>query len=161
MISHNGKTIARTIGADHDPVRGEPWQARAACAGEDTELFYPVGRHETNDPVWDEPRSICLGCPVRNECVNDAILHDDAWGMRGGLTPAQLARLVARPCRTCSAVAVHGRLYCQACADAQPEGRNRAGDLPCATCGEIRRVKARGLCHHCWESDMRTKRVAS
>ena len=94
MISRNRTTIARTVGADHEPVRGEHWDARAACFGKDTNLWYPDGQHLTNDPIWDEPRSICSTCPVRVECADNAIATREAWGMRGGLTPAQLARLI-------------------------------------------------------------------
>ena len=96
MISRNHHTIARTVGADHEPVRGEHWQARAACAGMDTEMFYPPGHHPAIDHVWDEPRAVCLDCPVRDECLADAVEHRDAWGMRGGLVPSQLDRIMQR-----------------------------------------------------------------
>ena len=94
MISRNHHTIARTVGADHEPVRGEHWQARAACRDYDPERWFPDGQHPTSDPVWNLPRSVCNICPVRANCLARAVEEKEAWGMRGGLTPAQLARLI-------------------------------------------------------------------
>ena len=97
MISRNRSPIARTVGVDHEPVRGEHWQARAACAGMDTEIFYPVGTTGTKGiPAnYGPARAICAACPVRTECIEDAITHGDAWGVRGGLSPDQLARVIS------------------------------------------------------------------
>ena len=156
MISHNGKTIARTQGTDHDPDKGEHWQARAACRDYDPELWFPVGPHATDSPVWDKPRAVCATCPVRDACLDDAIEHDDTWGMRAGLTPQQLARLIQRPCRDCGGRAATGRQHCKSCADT----RIRAGELACAGCGDIRHIRARGLCVRCWHEDMQAVRRA-
>jgi WhiB family redox-sensing transcriptional regulator len=70
---------------------GEPtrWPLRAACGGADPEVFYPRnGGRDARD--WEQARAICADCPVRAECLADAIAcRDDQFGMRAGLTPAQ------------------------------------------------------------------------
>lgn len=63
------------------------WDDRAACRDQPTEMFFP------EEPVLDqtayEPAlSICAGCPVRFECLDDALTWpaDMDFGVRGGLT---------------------------------------------------------------------------
>lgn len=57
------------------------WRDRAACAGMDTDDFYPEyagkGRPEALD--------ICDACPVRIACAQDAVECGDYWGIRGGV----------------------------------------------------------------------------
>lgn len=63
---------------------------------DNTLLFF--GNDKRTD--WSEPRSICLSCPVRQPCLADALRTEPTvgymHGMRGGLTPAERARLVKR-----------------------------------------------------------------
>ncbi|PWK90306.1 transcription factor WhiB [Lentzea atacamensis] len=47
------------------------WRVDAACAGEDTELFF------TNDTT-DQALSLCAGCPVIEQCRTD----HTAWETR-------------------------------------------------------------------------------
>ncbi|MBY8341978.1 WhiB family transcriptional regulator [Streptomyces spinosirectus] len=56
------------------------WQARAACAGDDLDLFF------SNPQVG---LRICAGCTVRPECLYDALameIPSARHGVRGGLT---------------------------------------------------------------------------
>jgi len=32
--------------------------------------------------------AVCARCPVRDECLDDAVDRDDRHGIRGGMTPA-------------------------------------------------------------------------
>ena len=118
MISRNHHTIARTVGADHEPVRGEHWQARAACAGMETEIFYPVGNARTLPPNYGPARAICATCAVRAECIEDAITHEDMWGVRGGLSPEQLTAIIKNNlCQDCHlAPAKRSSTRCHECA---------------------------------------------
>lgn len=59
------------------------WFARAACAGEPDWWFVPA--------KYADAIEICETCPVRQECLEDALtlqISDD-HGIRGGLTPEQ------------------------------------------------------------------------
>lgn len=66
----------------------EPWWCRAACRGMDTELFFPL--NGDYGPV----RAICLSCPVRLFCLEDALAQEyDRYGFFGGTTPKDRARM--------------------------------------------------------------------
>lgn len=72
------------------------WRADAACLDiPDPEIFYPGT--SIRSPV-DEALEICGWCPVRSECLEDA-LNDPSWqdlGVRGGLTEQQRRSLRRR-----------------------------------------------------------------
>lgn len=66
------------------------WRAEAACIGEDPELFFDPRR-------LDSARRVCAGCPVRTECLRDALARQDRWAVRGGRTPRERRQLPAGP----------------------------------------------------------------
>jgi hypothetical protein len=56
------------------------WRTRAACRGRlDLDFIDP-----TPEQVG-ECRAICAGCPVREQCLDDALTAGEAWGIWGGL----------------------------------------------------------------------------
>lgn len=77
---------------------------RAACRGVDVSIFYPV------DSRWDDRAGqdlrwaalaapalqYCNICPTATKaaCLREAIATGDAHGIRGGLTPPELRRLI-------------------------------------------------------------------
>jgi WhiB family redox-sensing transcriptional regulator len=63
------------------------WRDYAACLGEDTEIFYP---DKGRSPA--QARRICGQCPVQAECLNDAFLSNERFGVRGGLTEHERRR---------------------------------------------------------------------
>jgi WhiB family transcriptional regulator, redox-sensing transcriptional regulator len=80
MVIVAGKTAYRPVPDDRS------WRNRAECQDADPELFY-------SDRAADleEAKSWCGLCPVRRECLDDAMqmpVYDD-WGVRGGLTSGQ------------------------------------------------------------------------
>lgn len=70
------------------------WRDDAACRGKDTGLWYPPESHSDGRPRRRETpksygiaRQICRNeCPVRAECLEDALEHEEPYGMWGGLT---------------------------------------------------------------------------
>lgn len=56
------------------------WMSRARCRALPTELFYP-GQGEC-----PEGAALCLGCPVRGECLTYALVHREVHGTWGGLS---------------------------------------------------------------------------
>jgi WhiB family redox-sensing transcriptional regulator len=66
---------------------------RAACRDVPTDTFYP----ERGDPLGTGPaKRICAGCPVRAECLADALERGDPWGVWGGLSERERRRLKRR-----------------------------------------------------------------
>ncbi len=67
-------------------VLEDNWRTRAKCLGMDPALFYP----EFGDQA-DEPKKVCIGCPVQEECLGAALPSD--LGVWGGLSERQRRRL--------------------------------------------------------------------
>lgn len=64
-------------------------ESKPACAGMDTDLFYP------NPGDWDaiaEAKAVCDGCPVVVQCLQYAYEVDDRWAVLGGMTPLDRGR---------------------------------------------------------------------
>lgn len=83
------------------------WRDDAACAGLDTELFFPVDDRAAS---VETPRRVCRGCPVRVACLADALAVEDPvrrFGIVGGTTPGE-RRTLHRAGLTLSASTVGG-----------------------------------------------------
>lgn len=70
------------------------WTDQAACVDVPTEVFFPVPPRTGGHPDYGPARAICGRCPVRAECLADA-LHSEPqasgkrYGFVGGMTPGQ------------------------------------------------------------------------
>jgi WhiB family redox-sensing transcriptional regulator len=82
------------------------WQGRASCRGVDPEVFFPVGDDWAVAPgpapvPWasraDRAKAVCDRCPVRAQCLADALERTDIWAILGGLDPVERAALIRRP----------------------------------------------------------------
>jgi WhiB family transcriptional regulator, redox-sensing transcriptional regulator len=72
------------------------WQRDAACRGELASAFYPPLRPERKHERLARERlakSICVRCPVREECLEHAMLADERYGIWGGLTDVERRHL--------------------------------------------------------------------
>lgn len=65
------------------------WRAQAACVGQSAKFFYEVPRRGNNqahvlDALTAEARAVCEACPVKDECLAEAMqcAADDhaVWG---------------------------------------------------------------------------------
>jgi WhiB family redox-sensing transcriptional regulator len=64
------------------------WMAQGACHGTGTDAFFPErGEHVTS------ARSMCRGCPVRQECLEHALDGPELAGVWGGTNEKERARL--------------------------------------------------------------------
>lgn len=98
------------------------WRDQAACRGNVEPFFDPTR--------WPEARYICLGCEVRDECLDDALARSDLGDFRAGMAPSELAkvaRLVRRPrrvsyCLLCAAQVSVRATWCNAC---RPKAKNQ------------------------------------
>ncbi|TSD97358.1 WhiB family transcriptional regulator [Skermania sp. ID1734] len=66
----------------------DQWQERALCAQTDPEAFFPEKGGSTR-----EAKRICMGCEVRDECLEYALAHDERFGIWGGLSERERRRL--------------------------------------------------------------------
>ncbi len=66
----------------------ELWQEKALCAQTDPEAFFPEKGGSTR-----EAKRICLGCEVRDACLDYALAHDERFGIWGGLSERERRRI--------------------------------------------------------------------
>lgn len=62
---------------------------RALCLQADRELFFPPRGVSCPEAV-----RVCRGCPVRVECLTEALATGEQYGIRAGLSERQRRRLV-------------------------------------------------------------------
>lgn len=80
------------------------WHGRAACTAKDRGLFDQAAKSAS---ALTDAKAICAGCPVRAECLYDALEHEALGGVWGGLTGAERRALPALPAdRTAAVVAL-------------------------------------------------------
>jgi hypothetical protein len=66
------------------------WRDKAACAAAIKETPSLLGAWDGRDteedphPFAENAKKICLGCKVRNMCLQDALNDEEAQGIRGG-----------------------------------------------------------------------------
>ena len=77
------------------PQVDENWKDHAACGGLDMVIFFPE-EPITTQRVWDQARTFCNQCTVRQQCLDYAINHETLgfrrYGMFGGMTPKERER---------------------------------------------------------------------
>lgn len=69
-------------------VDEDDWQENALCAQTDPEAFFPEKGGSTR-----EAKRICLGCEVRDKCLEYALANDERFGIWGGLSERERRRL--------------------------------------------------------------------
>jgi WhiB family transcriptional regulator, redox-sensing transcriptional regulator len=67
-------------------VNGENWRSSGACRSADPDLFFPIARTGPAEKQIARAKMICAGCPVRQECLEFALSHDQTYGIWGGTT---------------------------------------------------------------------------
>jgi WhiB family redox-sensing transcriptional regulator len=73
---------------EHGPV---------ACEDENVrDLFYPSGPDHVQRYDEAAAKELCAPCPVKYECALAAITDDERYGIWGGLTPVERARIKGR-----------------------------------------------------------------
>lgn len=69
-------------------IQPAEWTAQALCAQVDPELFFPaLGANGV------AAKRVCMKCPVRIECLQEALERDEEYGIFGGLSRNQRAKL--------------------------------------------------------------------
>src|SRR5687767_10551603 len=80
-----------------EPMR-PPWQGRAKCLATDPALFFPErGGLAYAASAW--AKAVCNGtdggkvCPVRGECLDYALARNEPFGVWGGLSERERAKV--------------------------------------------------------------------
>ena len=77
------------VGAGDDAADGLlAWQDQALCAQTDPEAVFPEKGGSTR-----EAKRICVGCEVKQECLEYALMQDERFGIWGGLSERERRRL--------------------------------------------------------------------
>lgn len=64
--------------------RRSDWRHRAACIGEDPELFFPTGTSGPARMQIAEAKKVCRRCEVRETCLQWALDNHVSHGVWGG-----------------------------------------------------------------------------
>ena len=74
---------------DFDP----DWRKSAACASVDPELFFPPNGRSAEAK---QAQMVCAGCPVRRECLEEALESDEQFGVWGGMIDNDRRKLLGQ-----------------------------------------------------------------
>lgn len=66
------------------------WTAYGACSGSPPDDLFVEGAAQRS------AREVCIGCPVRIECLVDALDHQILFGVWGGMTERERRALLRR-----------------------------------------------------------------
>lgn len=88
------------------------WRDSAACKGHPTDWWYSTHKSEA-------AKAICADCPVKAECLADALENREVYGIRAGLTMGHVHRrgdATRVPCGHCGELFLRSnrgaRIYC-------------------------------------------------
>ena len=81
------------------------WRSAGACLSADPDLFFPISSAGPGARQIAQAKVICAGCPVRRECLDFALAHDQVYGIWGGTTPDDRQRDRRRKRRAAAAAA--------------------------------------------------------
>lgn len=68
----------------------DSWRQYAACHGANPALWY---LDRSRGEGFKEARAVCARCPVRAQCLQWALAHNERFGMWGGLSPQERRHL--------------------------------------------------------------------
>ena len=75
-------------------MKRDHWREDALCIGQPLEVFF--ASQTLAEDRWDAAKVVCKKCTVKKQCLKLVINlpdDDDRWGVFGGLTPPQRAKL--------------------------------------------------------------------
>jgi WhiB family redox-sensing transcriptional regulator len=65
------------------------WRQHSACRGIDPEVFHPASEEDA-----EEAKAICALCPVRQPCLEYALVNREREGVWGGMTDRERRRIL-------------------------------------------------------------------
>jgi len=92
-------TIVRTAPYGYGAIApAAPERPSPACAGEDPELFFPIGENGPALLQTEEAKSVCRSCPLMDSCLQGALERNEQ-GVWGGTDDAERRRIKRRRAR--------------------------------------------------------------
>jgi len=89
--SFEGESMTASRMPARTSVIGDPeWPSRGACRDIDPETLFVVGAAQ------HKAKAICMGCPVRMDCLADALDSRAEFGVWGGMTERERRTLLRR-----------------------------------------------------------------
>jgi WhiB family redox-sensing transcriptional regulator len=71
-------------------INSYDWAARGACRSTDPDTLFVQGAAQ------NRAKTVCMSCPVRTECLADALDHQIEFGVWGGMTERERRALLRR-----------------------------------------------------------------
>src|SRR4029079_369003 len=68
----------------------QDWAAQAACRGQQPDKLFVRGAEQ------NKAKQVCGACPVRTECLAEALDNQIEWGVWGGMTERERRALLRR-----------------------------------------------------------------
>jgi WhiB family redox-sensing transcriptional regulator len=68
----------------------EDWEPAAACRKTEPDQLFVRGAEQ------NKAKLVCSGCPVRTECLAEALDNQIEWGVWGGMTERERRALLRR-----------------------------------------------------------------
>jgi WhiB family redox-sensing transcriptional regulator len=68
----------------------EDWAASAKCREQEPDSLFVRGAEQ------NKAKLVCRGCPVRTECLAEALDNQIEWGVWGGMTERERRALLRR-----------------------------------------------------------------
>jgi WhiB family redox-sensing transcriptional regulator len=68
----------------------QTWRQHAACRGIEPDIFYPLDE----DDDGEEAKQVCLACPVRQACLEHALISRETEGVWGGASERERRRML-------------------------------------------------------------------
>lgn len=69
-------------------IEDQAWKRDAVCSSADPDAFFPSSGEDQR-----AQKKICGTCPVKAQCLQEALDNDERWGIWGGLGPAERRRM--------------------------------------------------------------------
>lgn len=134
MTAHRPRALRR-IAVTTTPSAADDWRQQATCRDESPEAFFVdagyLGKRLSREGVHlavAEAKAVCGRCPVIDACAEWAFENDERWGIWGGLTEDERARMRRRAERK-RKEPEHGTL-------AGAKQHYRLGEKPCVSCAQ-------------------------
>ena len=80
--------MSPTAPTQADRMPEQAWTARSACSTSDPDDLFVTGAAQ------NKAKAVCLGCPVRTECLADALDNRVEFGVWGGMTERERRALL-------------------------------------------------------------------
>lgn len=68
------------------------WREDAVCIDHGPEMFFP----ERHQALAQQAKAVCKTCPVRMECLDEAIANNERFGIWGGMDTLERSKEVRR-----------------------------------------------------------------